>query len=888
MSTISAGLVKTTNLTVTGTQAGAVETTNLTAGSVTASSLATNDLSVGNTFSATNFFSTQQIAEDRWHLPTPVGPFAVDIIPMGIQNMNFVTDIIAPWSGKYWGTVPTYQDNMNVTIWAPSNRTGVAKNVSASLVGCYDPVSPIDTSNGGIYPKNTLVSGNCLFHPDDFVLNALYGGSGYYNGADDSSGSYVGWSEAITAFGNYLKATCKAYGGNNTIDSSAGVRTQLKTLYNVVRNTVTYKNLYRHFSVKTGKIWYNTQGVSLANGYKDFTMSRPTDNLLVGDSSCVLLNTTWTNAQLPTQQQIFQATGDGSGCPVIIKLNGTQCTEIGYTDPWHSAEMASRGYIVIVLGCAPYAYDPQYKIGTNQTMIDALFNGYLGDNTNFDFTNKLVFPTTFSNWTSNVNKLDYQNFTFSYNGTGDLGAGTTLNFNNVAQTNPWGVANAFNVNTGNALFYQDENGRTGNTDTCNIYQSMVYSNQVPRTDASGNVSWNNYKSWEKWLYAMKYVATFIGLTPRCNFANVSTSHFSAGGFFYPIIQNVLTSSTPGNTKRLVDLSSNPVYLFKIVSSVHVESSLIGRTVENQGIVYTNTTAPSTETATSYNYPQDNQFVWGSDNICSIPNGFTVPAFIHTITGPSLFLLTALFDRGVLPVHYALQKTRLNNSPVLNKSYVYYVGSKHYTAADEAYGPSAGTTDLEWNNLTPQYSWSYSGGWEWPVAEAFDSFLYPTANTSQYAGIPTIHSQVVNGDLSRTPMFVLWNIHTQGLDITTPNSGSYQANGVSLQMFMEYGNRDCGILVGGETGLANYKHIDGMYRYIGPHKIETLRDSSGRNHLSLDFGKSVLFENNNSQLEILARPGYNAQILVDGSGASISLNGVTLTAAKLTALLALVA
>jgi len=883
MASISAGLVNATNLTVTGTQSGAVSATNLTATSVNATSVNASNLSVSNTMSATNFFSSQQIAESRWHLPTPTGPFAVDIIPMGIQNMNFILDIFGVWSAKYWGTTQTFQDNMNVTIWAPSNRTGTAKNVSASLTGCYDPTSPIDTSNGGIYPKNTLASGNLLFHPDDFVMWAIYSATGSYNGVDDSSGSYVGWSDAVTAFGNYFKSKCKAYGGNNTIDSDPAVRAQLRTLYDVVRNTTTYKNLYRHFSVKTGKIWHNTQGVSLVNGYKDFTMSQPTDNLLVADASCVLLNTSWTPAEMPTQQQIFQATGDASGCPVIFKFNGTQGCELGWTDPWHSADMASRGYVVIVLGTTPYAYDPGHKLGTNQTMIDCLFNGYLGDNTNFDFTNKLTIPKTFSNFTSGCNRLDFAYYSYNYNGTGQLGTGTYGNYNDVSQTNIWGLTNQFNVDTGNGLIYKDENGRTINTaslytDFCSIYWSGLYNAQVSHTDSSGVVSWKNYISWEKRMYAMKYVATFIGIDTRCDFANVSTSHWSAGGYFYPFVQNLLTG-TAGNTKHLVDLSGNSVYLWKIVSSTLIQNTMIGHTVENQGILYNNFTAPSTETATSYNYQSDYQFAWASDNICALKDGFTIPTFVIAVTGPSFFVLTSLLDRSVMTTHYALQKTRINNSAVLNKSYIYYVGAKHLTSADQAYGPSIGRTDLEWNNEAPEYSWAYSGGWDWPVAEAFDSFLYPTANTSQYAGLPTIQTQLLSGDLSRTPMFMLWNIHTQGLDLTAPNSGSYEANGVTLQLFMDYGNRDCGTLVGGETGLANYKHIDGMYRYVGPHKIETLRDSSGRNHLSLDFGKSVLFENNNSQLEICPRPGYNANLVIDGSGGSISINGVAITASQ---------
>ncbi len=885
MSSVSAGLVKATNLTVTGTQSGAVEVTNLTAGNVSATNLNASNLSLDNTMSATNFFSSQQIAEDRWHLPTPTGPFAVDIIPMGIQNMEFITDIFGIYSAKYWGNV-SYKDHMNVTIFAPSNRTGAAKNVSASLTGCFDPTSSIDTSNGGIYPRATLANGNCLYHPDDFAFMCAYNNThGGINGIDDSSGSYVGWSDSLSAFGSKFKQKCQAYGGNNTIDSSANVRQELKDLWAVVRNTTTYKNLYQHFSIKTGKIWYTPQGVSLANGYKDFTMSRPTDNLLVADTSCVLLNTSWTTAELPTRDQIYQATGDASGCPVVFKLNGVTSNEAQSSDVWHATELASRGYIVIQLGSYPYSYDPSYKLSTNQTFIDALFNGYLGDNTNFDFTNKnsSVFPKMFSMFTTNTNQYDYD----KYVQNSVVSTSTVqMNYNNTAQTNPnpFGVTCAFNVDTGNGLLYKDENGRTGtasnSTDICNIYMSMRYAAITSHTDSSGNVSWNNYTTCEKWIYAMKYCLSFAGLDAYCDFKKTGAFIVSAAGTFYPMMQNLLLVDSSGNgkgkTKHLVDASGAPVYLFEITNTVQVETALYGLQKENQGVLFLNSTAPSTETATSYNYSKDSVFIWAHDNVTMLPNGFTVPFLICTQTGPSLFYTSVQLDRSTESIHYALAKTRLTNASVLDRSFVYYNGQKHFTGYDNLYGIP---TTNQWETVVPEYALCFSGGWNWPVSQVFDNFMYPNANTSKYNGLATIQEQVLVNDLVKTPLYVIWTIHVQGLDTVARNDGSYQEYGVSIELLMEYGNRAPGRLVNGTMEIDAFPFIDSLYRYVGPHKIETLRDSSAHNHLSLDFGKSVLFENNNNQLEICPRPGYNANLVIDGSGGSITINGVSITASQ---------
>jgi len=83
MSNLSAGLINVENLTVTGTQSGAIKATNLAFTSLDLS----GNLSVGGNLTAPNLTSNVQIAPNQWSLPTPTGPFAVDIIPTTLYDL---------------------------------------------------------------------------------------------------------------------------------------------------------------------------------------------------------------------------------------------------------------------------------------------------------------------------------------------------------------------------------------------------------------------------------------------------------------------------------------------------------------------------------------------------------------------------------------------------------------------------------------------------------------------------------------------------------------------------------------------------------------------------------------------------------------------------------
>lgn len=129
------------------------------------------------------------------------------------------------------------------------------------------------------------------------------------------------------------------------------------------------------------------------------------------------------------------------------------------------------------------------------------------------------------------------------------------------------------------------------------------------------------------------------------------------------------------------------------------------------------------------------------------------------------------------------------------------------------------------------------------------------------------------------MQVLWNLHGQAQNLTKDVNGRAlgQINGATLNAIMDLDNYGPGCFVLGPNVLEPYTHIDGLYRMIGPHKIETLRDTvNNRNHLSIDFGKAALFENNNNALEVISRPGFNATLIIDGTSTSsnITLNGGT--------------
>jgi len=399
-----------------------------------------------------------------------------------------------------------------------------------------------------------------------------------------------------------------------------------------------------------------------------------------------------------------------------------------------------------------------------------------------------------------------------------------------------------------------------------------------------------------------------GLDTYCDWSNTGLSLKSAGGPQYPVAQFINDNNgftrflgVPGSVP---DTSGNGKFIFKLKCFIGNSPLTYGCTKENVGVVYMNYQPPVSDSSSAISYLYDQQYsiAFNNDNFCMLPDGITVPTLFLTSNGPVQYHEnTNPLDAQSIAWQYIFQKTRAykgtlslgsTQESALSKSLVYYIGKGHndWIGVDVSVNSSFPVASCE---TTPymNYPLVFPGGWDWPVASAFQGLLYPDANAAINGsnGIPTLMTQYLRSDLYRMQVYAMWLISNQCIDRVALNDGVYEVQGVHLGHIIDFANS-------GGSGkvdyiplqLASYMNMEGLYHFVGPHKIETLRDTSAnRNHLSIDFGKAVLFENNNNQLEITPRPGYNAQILIDGSGASISLNGVTLTTAKLSALLALV-
>jgi len=816
---LTTNLTVSKNLTVTGKLAAPGGFT--TAGSISVG----GNVAVNGHFTAPNLTSNVQLAKDRWHLPTPTGPFAVDIIPVAANNFSITMDLFGEYSSKYWGT-ETFSDGAYATIIAPSNRTGAAKDVSASLTGCMDPSDP----------SKTLACGTLLYHPDDFVfMTAIAGNYAKYCG-DESSEGYIGFIDAISAL-------------NNKFSYAPFDRSALIDLWSNIENTYTYQNLHRHFSVATGKIWHQPQETVPGTSYKRFSKHAATDPILSADGA-QLFDTTWTPAELPTEAEIFAATGN-TKCPVVIKVAGTTSNELQFTDVWHSFELASRGFIVIQLGYVPCGLQPEYKVDTNQTVIDCIRNGYLGDGINFD-------PRTIPNFTNYATNKNSSSF--------------TGNYNDPAGTNTLGFPQDERIPS----TYTDENGRTDPepsqaVDTVNVAYNLWFNNNLSH-DNGVNKSYYTPQAVEKWLYILKNFATSInGFESRINFNNVSYCGFSMGGALFSQAQKVTGNN--GNAYYLGNLdqygnvvvASGTVPLFKIDNAMLFEPTLINSKQENLGWLYENRKTPDGQDSYNYKYPQTfgtynnpGPFIFANENMCPFEEGFTVPVLSICTTGPVLLVLDWNLCHTTEALQYNLQKTRIYNEPVADKCLVYSIGTKHAHLVDVVY--DADTTNNVQDAIIPEYPFFFSGGWDWPVETAFPGIIYNNGE------IESIQTQQLADDVQKTSVFVMWNLHTQCLDPAT------QTKGVTVAHLMEYGNKGSGKLQIGTNYLESSIHIDGFFRYIGPHKLETVRDPvNNMNHFSIDFGKNTIYENRSNAIVITSRPGYTPKLVFDGEGASISSN-----------------
>ena len=160
MSTISAGLVKTTNLTVNGLGAGAIDTENLNFQNLDVA----GTLTVANEITAGNLKSNVKIAKDPFHLPTPQGPFAVDYLPLMVKNLNNTVDLFQGLSGKYWGTTE-FDNDIEIALFVPSNR-----NTKPGQGVGNESIRPFDNSDAS---GRSVACGSFLYETDDAIMTYI-------------------------------------------------------------------------------------------------------------------------------------------------------------------------------------------------------------------------------------------------------------------------------------------------------------------------------------------------------------------------------------------------------------------------------------------------------------------------------------------------------------------------------------------------------------------------------------------------------------------------------------------------------------------------------------------------------------------------------------------
>ena len=237
MSTISAGLVKVANLTVTGTQSGAVTATNLTVENLTASSIAATNIGLTNSLSLTgdltvggNIQSTiNGTNNDPFCMSYPQGPYAIQRLEFAKMNSQIKT--ACPWSETLLdGTIfdPTFYvtDTSSYTHAVPLNdssfnfdTSGVKfpgnfyfKDPITQLIPCSAPIPTVYTVfvpvNGEKTKQNyfteSLTAGK--FNIDDIMLMRCKLG-----GSNDPNNSATSMNMDVDIGPNSLYQLFKAY-----------------------------------------------------------------------------------------------------------------------------------------------------------------------------------------------------------------------------------------------------------------------------------------------------------------------------------------------------------------------------------------------------------------------------------------------------------------------------------------------------------------------------------------------------------------------------------------------------------------------------------------------------------------------------------------------------
>jgi hypothetical protein len=829
----SAGLLNVQNLTINDTSGSvaSLNAVNATIGNFNVSNLqVSSSMNTNSGFSidssgntdvpghlsvSKSIKSSYQLAQSPFHLPTPSGPFAVDIVPMKAKDVPYTLDLFGMCSAKYWGTV-NFTDDIGITMFIPSNRAGVSKNVSAQIFNNIDP------SNN----TRTTVDGNFLFHPDDALFSIAY--ATYNYGAfypAHMEPSFVG--NVFAFFDTFNIAT--------DIDTNPATRANLIDLWNAIKTTDTYANLYKYFSIYTGKIWHNNQESS-THGYKKFSTTNAVNlsGCSILSSSTQFYTSTYTADQLPSQTDLENETGN-TKFPVVLFANGDDC-DTRSLDPYLITELASHGYVVITVDSMFTTYRAT-KAGSNQTIIDMLTYGYLGNNTDFD-------PRNMSgNSGPLVNKCS----------TNFGNANPNANFNDPSYidqiTGVHGQQKIFGTNGVGDFTYTDENGiNNGNVDLVSIFNTTSFANELTHTDQSGNVSYNNIETKEKWFYTIKALINSIdggNLASKMDFDNMGYVGVSAGGSYYSIAQNIsnTNSTNPGTSEELgyssyiTDTSGFNIKLFTIKSYTNIEGGNAALTKENVGIVYKN------QSNYSYDHEQPSIYYYAvfNENLVPLPEGFTVPTFSVVQPGPHEFYVGSGITEIIEPLHVLLQRTRIYNPNLVGQSIVKYKTSNGHAAfVNSFFGFKEGVSI---GAFCPTYIGILSkDGWSWPAKYVIDEYIYNEGQTLN------VTDQTITGDIHAVQTLYLWHKLQLNANITEVQS--------SLEIIVDYAKQGGSNAVLGSHSVQCCEFSDSFFRYIGPHKIETVRDdSSNTNHLNIDFGKIILKENSENVLELTGKTGY---------------------------------
>jgi hypothetical protein len=824
------------NLSVSGT---------VTATNVSATNFNTSNINVTGTLNAPNLVSSIKAGVDEFHYPTPTGPFAVDIIPMRAHGIKNTLELFGSFSNQWYsvdeslggnpdGSI-TINTDIDIVIYAPSNRTN--KSVSASLTGTDN----IDSSNSNF----TLAVGANIYHPDDFIFNQSFISNFSFATTQESQEYYSLLTDLSNLFNTITPQGPIAFDSSNA--------SLLKNAYDAIKATNIYQKISNSFSIQSGKIYHNTQSDISGNifGYKKFNQTPFTGDGILDSSgdNATYYNTSYNaSSNLPNSSELLAELGS-TQCPIVIIQSGDGGQSLA-GNPGLAQELASHGYIVVQL--ASFLSASQYKWDTNQTVYDCLVNGYLGNTGDYnpfcDISGNFRLFNVADNgsWWYNGNMNDPNSTLGPYNldalGTfvGPFGSGAS-GINKLIL--PDASGNTTDASGNPILYYTDVNGNS-NYFTDNVRVTTALQNH---RSISHNGSNYNPIAYEKNMYVVKQLMIKAGFTTeRVNYDNIGSEGHSSGGWIHSFLNQMAVTSSDGlgndtgYTSYLKDSSNLPIHMFTTKCIINKEMDWLAAQRENLGVIFKNINY-----GLNYSDAEDNVFNGGQINFSSdtaignMPTGFNVPALCFFTSSPTIFFATTPYfgNVGLLSesesIQYILAKTRVYNQNVLQDSVMVSYPAKEHVNLNYAFGIPSNQQDGNGYGDTIAFMWS--DGWFWPEQATIDQYLYTNKHETQTE--------------SRLKHYLTW----YQLSYLWYDRYLKTGSDVTLNEIVRYGNMDSFSCMGsGATEAPSCEYIDPIYRYIGTHKIGNSTDSSGGEHLNIDFGKNQINENAAGCLEIDSR------------------------------------